>query len=141
MSTEKFDIDEKELHKAKTLSRGVASIEVSRNGTVSHVFVPTDVFGYLSWSALDGAVESVRISYGSDLKAGPHESKAPFINVTYRDADGHSYHQPVLGDLTVLVDRPEFGTTFKHVGKLKDVKFESDEGTVTLNGNYTVESD
>ena len=141
MSTEKFNIDEKELHKAKTVSSGDARIEVSRDGTLSHVFVPTDVFGYLSWSALDGAVESVRIYYGSDLKAGPHHRKAPLLNVTYRDADGHSYHQPVLGDLTVLVDRPESGTTFKHIGKLTNVTFESDGGTVTLNGNYTVESD
>ena len=143
MSTE--EINEKQLEDAKALTGGHADVRVVEDGQ-SHEFKPSDVFGYLSWSALDGEwignqpPESIRIHYGSDLAAGPHHREFPYLNITYRDRDGHEFWQNTLvsGRLTVLVDRSPSSPDFKHVGNMENVRFESEDRSVTLNGHYTV---
>lgn len=140
-------IDEKQLAEAKALTAGEGDIKVTEDGH-THEFKPTSVFGSLSWSALDGewigdeAPESIRIQYGSDLAAGPHQREHPALYITYRDPNGHEFWQSsvVSGRLTVLVDRPPFSPDFQHVGRLEDVRFESGGRSVTLNGSYKVTS-
>ncbi|MBT2375688.1 MULTISPECIES: hypothetical protein [Pseudomonas] len=139
MSNKQFPISDEEIKKHKVA--GKADIKVSIGKEV-HLYPVQDIFGYLSWSGLDGEwPTSIRIHYGSDLKAGSHTFEASDLRLTYRDQHGHERFRPTSGKVHVVVERPEFGTDFKHIGSLEDVAYSDEEPTIRLNGTYTVSSE
>ncbi|MGY2138769.1 hypothetical protein ACW9I8_19375 [Pseudomonas reactans] len=136
MSKQNFPVTEAEVKTHKT--GGTANITVTVDG-VTLPFLVTDVYGYLSWAGIDGkSPSSIRIHYGRDLEVGTHPLDASLMMLTYQDANGNERYRPTSGQVEVTVHRPEFGTEFKHVGKLVDVKYGDQSPVIILNGTYEV---
>lgn len=138
MNSEKFSISEDEQKKAKSESRGSASIEIYLDGELSQTFIPTEVSGYLSWTMLNGEwPTSIRIDYGHDLPTDRHEIDFTGRNLSYRDANGNEVYRPTSGTVNVTVDRE--GSTWEHHGDL-DVTYSDATPTIRLKGTFEVSS-
>jgi hypothetical protein len=136
MSKQNFPVTEAEVKKHKTV--GKANITVTVDG-VPRPFLVTEVFGYLSWTGIDGESPSgIRIHYGRDLEVGTHPFDASQMMLTYQDANGNERYRPTSGQVEVTVQRPDFGTEFKHIGKLVDVEYGDQSPVISLNGTYEV---
>ena len=138
MSKKKFPVTEAEVKKHETAGKADITVTVD---DVSHSFPAIKFSGYLSWTGIDGEwPTSIRIDYGSNLAVGTHtfDFEVSQKMLSYADAQGNRRHWPTSGKVEVIVQRPEFGDEFKHVGTLVDVKYGDQSPVITLNGTYEV---
>lgn len=138
MSGEKTPIDEAELQKARVKAQtGYALILVLENGP-PRFFASNDVLGYLSWTAILGPdPERIDLRYGHDLPNGFHTFNANELpSLWYRAPNREEYYSPVAGEVMIEVERPEFGTAFVHKGILLNVRYETSDGDIVLNGTF-----
>ena len=138
MNVKKMSIDDAELEEARgRAEEGQAHILILENNS-ARLFVADEVFGYLSWTAIEGPEpERIDLRYGSDLRTGAYTFDAAVLRPWYRAPDGEVYTSALDGKVYINVIRPEFGTEFQHAGFLVNVRFEKSDGSpIVLNGTF-----
>ncbi|WP_248732914.1 hypothetical protein [Pseudomonas sp. MWU13-2517] len=137
MSKSYFEVDEDALQAAKArMVSGDAQILVLRDNT-ARFFTTGETIGYLSWTGILGEwPERIQTDYGHDVPAGLHTFPvAGFRRITYTDPDGTLFYEATAGEILLEVERP-FGTEFTHRGILLNVRLESGDKKVALNGTF-----